>query len=914
MSWSLVEALIASIALIVISILISRIASRTHYNRQIKQSKQYLPEIDRFFTELAELSSKHISQEEEYSFTRRWLAFHSALKAKGFYTTIPDYDRIANFLDTYSNLHSVISDRNEELLLQEIQRNDSFLSDIDGKSLDMQQRSVVVSDNDRTLVLAGAGSGKTLTIAAKVKYLCEVKHVSPEDILLISFTNKSAAEMSYRIMNRLGIPVEATTFHKLGLDIITKRLGFRPEVSDDLPGFVQDFFETRLLNHSEWTALIAEYFAYYLDIPEALEDCTSLGELYDKEKSKDLETLKSKYEREKFIQEVGIENAKSLNTLQGEQVKSIEETKIANFLFLNGVRYEYERPYPFENDDNNRKTYRPDFYLRDYDIYLEHFGITRDYKCPWLSDVEEEKYLEGIRWKRETHTQHNTKLIETYSYYASEGSLFTELKTLLVNNGVELQKPDFIDVFNTIYAKKTNKYFSEFIKLCCTFLTLFKSNNYKHEHFKQLKAEAILIKNDFMRRRTFLFLEITRVLFEEYQRHLTANNSIDFSDMINDAATKVEVGNTVPHYRYVIVDEYQDISQSRFSLLKSIVTATNAKLLCVGDDWQSIYRFAGSEVSLFTNFEKYFGEANILRIERTYRNSQELINEASAFILRNPSQLRKNLISEKHLDYPLVFWGYDKEPYTALKQVMQKIISEFGPDRSILLLGRNGYDLQILNDSGLFSKSKGNRVEKLTYLPSPQTPVTFLSVHKSKGLEADNVVILNFRNETLGFPNQISDDRILNLVLPEGENYAFAEERRLFYVAVTRTKNRTFVLTDNNSPSIFFREFSESRSCCFVHIRKPEKEAAPLCPRCRTGRLYVVENNGKTFVGCSNHPKCKYKLNDLSILTNPRKCLICGGFLVKRKDRNNHWFLGCTNYPYCRNTKPLKQKSEYQKF
>lgn len=388
---------------------------------------------------------------------------------------------------------------------------------------------------------------------------------------------------------------------------------------------------------------------------------------------------------------------------------------------------------------------------------------------------------------------------------------------------------------------------------------------------------------------------------------LSSNAAIDFSDMINNAAEKVREGCEILPYKYVIVDEYQDISKSRFNFLKAIADKTGAKFFCVGDDWQSIYRFAGSDISLFTDFEKYFGYTKILKIEKTYRNSQQLIDEASRFILQNPLQLKKNLYSDKKLDYPLVFWGFDEEPKKALQFAINKIISEFGVNSSILLLGRTNYDIEIAKKSGLFKTVYKDRKEELEYIPVPELHIDFLSVHKSKGLEADNVIILNFKNDKLGFPNQIADDKVLNLVLTNAEDFKFAEERRLFYVAITRTKNRTFVLTDNKNPSPFFKEFSESKSVCFVGIKKIENENQIFCPLCKTGNLLKVQHEGRYFVGCSNFPRCKYTLKDATILLNPKKCPSCGGFLVKRKGKNGHWFSGCTNYPHCEYTEEIQR-------
>ncbi len=882
-------------------------------NIDIKRKENLKPiseEISNFFYELSKITLEYVSQSKAQSFLKKWEKLSEKAKIADFRDGDDGFSDFERFSTIYKSPEYYFDSSNLQFIQSESKKYDDFFSNIDGKSLDNQQRTAVITDEDRTLVLAGAGSGKTLTIAAKVKYLCEIKKENPKDILLISFTKKSAQEMTERIQNKLGIDAEATTFHKLGLDIITNAEGIRPNVCDEsiLNKFVHDFFESEIQNHPNVVKDITEFFAYFLDIPNNLEEYSSLGELYEEEKTADLETLSSKYKREKYIRNVAAEKSQTHSTLKNEKVKSVEETKIANFLFMHGINYEYEKQYPFESDDPLRKSYHPDFYLSDYNIYLEHFGVSKDFRVPWLSEVEEEKYLDGISWKREFHKINGTKLIETYSYYSSEGILFQKLEELLVENGVKLNERDFTDVFNTVYDSKTNKYFSEFIKLCCTFITLFKSANYRIDEIDKMQKENKSEKNEFFRQRTSLFLDIIKTIMTEYQNYLSSNNAIDFSDMINNAADKVSLGRYIHPYKYVIVDEYQDISQARFNFLKTIADRTHAKFFCVGDDWQSIYRFAGSDISLFTDFQKYFGFTKILKIEKTYRNSQNLIDEASSFILRNPKQLQKNLHSDKKLDYPLVFWGYNNEPYQALNSVIKKIVSEFGVNSSILLLGRTNYDFEIVKKSGLFKITHDNRNEELKYIPIPELKISFLSVHKSKGLEADNVVLLNFTNQKLGFPNQIADDKVLDLVLTNAENFRFAEERRLFYVAITRTKNRTFVLTDNAIPSIFFKEFNESKNVCFISIKKQQTNADTLCPRCKTGNLLKVEHNGKYFIGCSNFPNCEYTLRDTKILSNPLKCPSCGGFLIKRKGKNGHWFIGCTNYPYCEYTEQIHKR------
>ena len=339
--------------------------------------KELSEQVSAFFTELSVITNQYVTHNIERCFEEKWHELSLQINKADVREIDIEHTEIERFKTVYGSLHNYFNNANENYIRLESIKYDDLFSNIDGKSLDEQQRAAVITDEDRILVLAGAGSGKTLTIAAKVKYLCEIKKVEPKDILLISFTRKSAQEMTDRIQKKLGINAEATTFHKHGLDIIKNADGYRPEVSDDdgLSRFVHNFFEKELLKYPDLIKSLTEYFTYYLEIPDRLEDCSSLGELYEEEKTADLETLKSKYERESFIRDKSAEKAQVYTTLNNEKVKSLEETKIANYLFMHGVNYEYERLYPYESADPLRKAYRPDFYLTDYDTYLEHFGM-----------------------------------------------------------------------------------------------------------------------------------------------------------------------------------------------------------------------------------------------------------------------------------------------------------------------------------------------------------------------------------------------------------------------------------------------------------------------------------------------------------------------------------------------------------
>ncbi len=889
-----------SVLIIIIIFIICRNRKR---QQAFQDSEQTIKDkIDAFNRSIVELSKSFICHTDECKFFSDWRDTIEFLKS----SYVPKKNVLSQSvkitIERYNNLHVEVQNLNAQFVIRETARCSELFSNIDGKTLDNQQKCVVVTDENHNLVLAGAGSGKTLTIAGKVKYLVSEKNVDPKDILLIAFTKKSAEEMTERIANRLGIQVEATTFHKLGLDIIKSATNSRPDVLENIDGFITDFFENNLVNNQQVVKALIEFFAYYLHIPADMQQYSTLGEAYEHEKGLDFETIKSKYERNQYAQKEADERKTNKKTLQGETVRSLEEVSIANYLFLNGVKYEYEKLYPYASDDPLRKSYRPDFYLPDYDIYLEHFGINHQGRLPWLSQIEEEKYIEGMQWKRNFHKSHGTKLIETYSYYSSDGILLDKLDEQLKKNGVVYRQPDYNKIFDVIYSKESDKYFSEFKKLCATFITLLKSNGYGIEDLSSLQNKELKESTPFFIQRTALFLSIIRPLLVAYNDFLVANKSIDFSDMIIKATEIVKSGHQLNCYKYVIIDEYQDISVARYKLVKAILDQTNAHLLCVGDDWQSIYRFAGSDISLFTHFESYFGYTATMRIEKTYRNSQQLINEVGRFIMKNPCQLKKSLRSEKSISYPISFWFYKENPFSVLKRMVDKLIADFGSESSILFLGRTVYDSEFLKESNLFDIRTSNGTALYKYKESPLTPISFLTVHKAKGLEADNVIILNFENSTLGFPNKISDDPVLGLVLSDSDTYDYAEERRLLYVAITRTKNRTFILTNDRKPSEFIADFMPSSNVAYIGQETPYSESLS-CPRCKTGHLLVRKNEETNtfFVGCSNYPQCDYTLRDTSIMNFKRRCPSCGGFLVKRKGKFGV-FWGCTNYPNCNYT------------
>lgn len=823
-------------------------------------------------------------------------------------------------LEKYSEYDSLVDRNNEIYLEQKIEENSKLFDNIDGKSLDKRQRYAVVQEERNHLVVAGAGTGKTLTIAAKIKYLTTVRKMNPEEILVISFSNKSVNELNERIKDKMGIQINAMTFHKLGKDIIERDKEKRVDIAEDefTSKNINLFFKQELLNKPETLSAFIQFYSLYLNAPKDENLYSTLGEYYDNTRNYEFETLKSKTELRE-LKEQSYKYIDSLKndkiTIKDEKVKSLEEVTIANFLFLNGITYEYESLYPYDEKRNYRKQYRPDFYLPEYDIWLEHFGINRDGSTP--PGIDNKEYSESMKWKRELHKKNNTTLLETYSWQNRNGTLLRDLEQILKDNDVEFNPIDLEDLYTKLFLKssaKRDRHFEQLKKLFITFLHLYKSSNKGISGFSELKTNT---------EREVLFVNVFKEIFKYYQSKLEEDKRIDFNDMINQATEIVESKKITFPYKYIIIDEYQDISFSRYNLIKAIKKKTDSSLMCVGDDWQSIYRFSGSDLDLFTHFGKYYGFTVITDIVKTYRNSQELIDLAGEFIMKNPEQMKKELISEKSKINPTQIFmyqdtygndennRYSPEDYKAqaILSAIEHIIAQGGADGEILLLGRTNYDLEDI--SGYFktpdenfsfstfqNESKETIVKCSKY---PNLKIRFLTVHRAKGLEAKNVIVLNMKNNLLGFPNQIADDPILSLVLANKDSYDFAEERRLFYVAITRTENRTYLITPERNYSIFIKDIIEEEN---VAIEKIGIEKEKEYGKCECGGNLVLRLGKRgPFLSCEHYPRHKYSRPCEEI---PKKyiCPVCGETLVRREGKNGP-FIGCSGYPECTYTRPL---------
>ena len=302
------------------------------------------------------------------------------------------------------------------------------------------------------------------------------------------------------------------------------------------------------------------------------------------------------------------------------------------------------------------------------------------------------------------------------------------------------------EVMEKLIAGEENKYIRKLINLICNFISNFKVNGYNATEFESMKNSTSNV-------RTKLFIEICENCYLEYERWLKENHAVDFEDMINESARllrEVKQMKQKLDFKYIIIDEYQDISKQRFDLTKALSDVTDAKIIAVGDDWQSIYAFSGSDISLFTKFEEKMWYAKLLKIVNTYRNSQDVIDIAGNFIQKNTEQITKRLISSKRIINPVVIYTYDSTSKVvnqnrrsganysmahaieiALSQLIEYKKQEGKQPGTILLLGRYSFDGDRLERSGLFEYiKKGSRIKSVKY---PKLDITFMTVHSSKG-------------------------------------------------------------------------------------------------------------------------------------------------------------------------------------
>lgn len=492
---------------------------------------------------------------------------------------------------------------------------------VNGYDLDEEQLACILENPKYSLIIAGAGSGKTLTLIGKIKYILENDLLKPEEICCLSFTNETVTNLQANILKNCHCEVSVFTFHKLALKILeVAHQTYKIAPPTLLEETIKEFFETMCFGNQDLQQIVFQKFSFSL----------------------------------------------------------------------------------FKNE----KT-----------------------------------------WQK-----------------------------ILISK-------DFLSFKKTIQI----------------FISLMKSNHYTYEDlkdfFKVKKYQQTLI--------------LIYAIYTLYETEKESDFSIDFDDMMNKAKEALKQKRIPLPYKLIIIDEFQDTSQSRFHLIQEIVKQNDASLCVVGDDYQSIYHFSGCDLELFLHFQDYYPTAKIYKLQKTYRNSRELIETAGTFIMKNPNQVKKNLVSPKQLEKPILLTFYKKKD-----TVLEKIISRIPKNKEILIIGRNNFDLKQYTKNLKYQVLENHYIE---FKKFKNRKIRYLTIHKAKGLESDIVIFLNLENSLYGIPSKLKEEKILSLVKKK-QYFPFEEERRLFYVGLTRTKSYIYLLVPENNPSIFIKEIKHEKNVQSLHV------------------------------------------------------------------------------------------------
>jgi len=741
-------------------------------------------------------------------------------------------------------LEEVISNYNNIFTQKRLEEYSSFFEGRDDNlnfPLDEDQRLAIIRDDKHNLVVAGAGSGKTSVLTARIAYLIRrIDNIEPDRILALAFTRNAAKEMQERIRKNYGLKVSISTFHSLGWNIIKEETKKKPNLlfdgnENDQYLLITDIFKN-LLSDKNYQEILTKYVAYY-------------PEQEVKEESFEYKRDYYKYMRNK-----------KYTTLNNIEVKSIGERDVGNFLFLHNIEYKYEPLVDWVDQDEEDKEYHPDFYIPEYDIYIEHWGLNeRCEVAPWFT-ITSEEYLESRKWKLGQFEKHQKVLVETWSYEKSRGKLVEKLKHKLkdVKPEIEFKPILYEELIERVFSFKEHR--NEISKLIVSFIRIAKAN-----YLKPKKIEKRIESGKYTQKQVIfgtLALEV-------------------FNDMIN-LAVKLVKENPEKYqnkYDHILIDEFQDISHQRMKLIQKFVNEdSNTKLFCVGDDYQSIYQFTGSDVRFFVNFKDYFPNPEISILSRNYRSSKEIVDMSNSLISNNKKQIKKKVYSIMgQAQQPIFIELTAKLGYSFRSQIsnyynlINTLLSNGVKPSEIMVLSRFNRTLKNLEE---YCGANGIPTEYRA------GGIRFHSAHGSKGLESKHVIIINANSGLYGFPCEILDSSVMELAKRFVTDSYFEEERRLFYVALTRSKKFLYVYSLEEKNSMFLKEINPHLMNVYIdtgerwhqglseffsnYIKGIDLEVPIICPKC--GRLLIErirKVDGRKFIGCTGFSAtgCNYTYN-----------------------------------------------------
>lgn len=734
-----------------------------------------------------------------------------------------------------------IRQRNEAFVQQELQTHSAFFDQVEKTPLTEEQRRAAVIFEDRNLLVAAAGSGKSSTLVGKAGYAIKRGLFQPSEIVALAFNRKAAVELNERVRSRLAAPLEgrrlrANTFHALGAMIVrnvAKQNGKRLRVvkkESEKPRL-----EKVVASLRDDSIFLADWILFVSLCREPLPDEDAFRSFEDYEHD---------IERKRKARKNG--DTADFMALSGDVVRSAEELAIANWLYLNGVPFEYEKR--FEPVPSDWSKYEPDFYFPEIGVWYEHFGLDARGNAP---SYFKPGYASQAATKQQWLTEHApSKWFETRSHQYREGTLFQVLEAALLRHGQIMRRRSPDDVLDRVKSLRQ----TDVLDLILQTIHLVKGNGYSQDEVRQRAAAAV---DGF---RTQRFLRVFWPLYNGYNERLLQEQAIDFNDMIVRAAEHLERGEYQSPYKLVMVDEFQDMSPGRARLVKALLAQhKDSVLFGVGDDWQAINGFAGSDLRLFMEFKKVFGPTSENLLTKTFRCPQGISDVAAAFIQKNKGgQKTKPVDSEldKRVDgvVDLHDVQQDVEVPRALEEQLAKLAAEHMtkhgggvPDKkaTVFLLSRYSIENTAGISAGWLRQTQSQFANLLD--------IEFMTVHKSKGLEADYVLVLGLNGgKGMAFPSAMRNDPLVDMLLPKHDLFPFAEERRLFYVALTRARKKCIVLFRRLGVSPFVLELMGPENDKAITYR-----SGPLPKRCGTcGEGFLVERPskfGKPFRGCTRY-------------------------------------------------------------
>lgn len=710
----------------------------------------------------------------------------------------------------------------EDILENTVKTNLSALND--------RQHEAVVSEHKRLLVLAGAGSGKTKTLLQKLIYLIEEKGVSPSSILAITFTKNATNEM----IDRLIISADNTGEYKKLL--FYKRIS---KADKDRERYLQqkkykwiDGLTVKTF-HSFCYSILRNYGVNEFDnkfriigdekkdeedelskhvAPETvfevihkllIEQCEDTDYLLQL-KRYILDYIIDKIHLKKVDPKFLPKDGKYFTTLDGTKVRSKSEQFIADWFFRHSIKYEYE---PLLNVKDF--SFHPDFYIPDANLYIEHISDKS-----FSTKDKEEQFQKG-----------NLLFVKTFDSMTKDSALFNHsldkiVKNRLPSNYHKTVTLNFKEEFHG-YQEDVKDFvqqimrITDMIKVENIDIDLVLENARKDQH-----------------ERVRHFYELAIPIVKKYIHYCTDKSYLDFNDLIStstslfqnheDIATKYK-----NKYEYILVDEFQDVNNLQVELIKLLLT-DKTQLFCVGDDWQSIYGFRGSNVSYIVEFENHFTNARTIKLNLNYRSTQNIVGASNEVIKNNKFKVDKDVQASKKSEHKIVVYSGNSEEENiqfCLEKVRELLEDGISNDEILFLYRRS----KMYSPYFYRFKNEGIRVQGKT-------------IHASKGLEAKVVFIIGLTEGSGGFPDIWLEDRIFQVIKKANHDLLMEEERRLFYVAITRAKDKLFLITEKGNESTFLKEIPEAFTVRTTLPIKSVVDKVIICNSCfsQLEKLWVV--------------------------------------------------------------------------